>query len=273
MWKSSNPVLTHSDDAFREAYGHMDATGANQTTLGGVVNRTFLLVLLTVCAGAGGYALLGVIGASAIWIGSISAFITVLAVGFLLTRKAHLAPYLAPVYAIVEGVFLGALTALADQILASRGLTVAGGVGLQAFIVTMSAVISMLVLYKLGVRPTRMFMAVIGVATAAIMLAYLVSFIMMIVLGQPLPLISFASAVADKGVMGFLGLGINIFILIVASLWLIIDFKMVEDAVEAGEPKYMEWYLGFALLVTLAWIYYEAVKLVVRLAVLFGGRD
>ncbi len=128
-------------------------------------------------------------------------------------------------------------------------------------------------LYKLGVRPTRMFTAVLGVATMAIMLAYLVSFVMMLILKQPLPLISFASAVSDKGPLGFLGLGINVFILIIASLWLIIDFKMVEDAVNAGEPKYMEWYLGFALLVTLAWIYYEAVKLVVRLAVLFGGRD
>ena len=65
----------------------------------------------------------------------------------------------------------------------------------------------------------------------------------------------------------------NVFILGIASLWLIIDFGMVEEKVVAAAPKHMEWYLGFALLVTLAWIYYEAVKLAFRLAILLGNRN
>ena len=69
--------------------------------------------------------------------------------------------------------------------------------------------------------------------------------------------------------MGFLGLGLNLLILGVASLFLIIDFGTVEKNVEAGVPKFMEWYCGFALLVTLAWIYFESVKLVLRVTVLF----
>ena len=70
-----------------------------------------------------------------------------------------------------------------------------------------------------------------------------------------------------------IGLGINVLILGGASMWLIIDFKLIEDRVAAGGPKYMEWYCGFALLVTLAWIYYEAVKLAFRVAILLGNRD
>ncbi|MHC4903968.1 MAG: Bax inhibitor-1/YccA family membrane protein, partial [Planctomycetota bacterium] len=70
-----------------------------------------------------------------------------------------------------------------------------------------------------------------------------------------------------------IGLGINVFILGVASMWLIIDFKLIEDRVAEGGPKYMEWYCGFALLVTLAWIYFEAVKLAFRIAILLGNRD
>ena len=71
----------------------------------------------------------------------------------------------------------------------------------------------------------------------------------------------------------WIGLGINVFVLLVASLMLIIDFKMVEDHVKAGSPKRIEWFLGFCLLVTLAWIYYEAVQLSARIAILAGNRD
>ncbi|MEE9129848.1 MAG: Bax inhibitor-1/YccA family protein [Phycisphaerales bacterium] len=46
-----------------------------------------------------------------------------------------------------------------------------------------------------------------------------------------------------------------------------------EDVRRAGAPKQMEWYCGFALLVSLAWSYYEAVKLAFRLAILLGNRD
>ena len=66
--------------------------------------------------------------------------------------------------------------------------------------------------------------------------------------------------------------GINVLILGVASLWLIMDFGLVEQQVAAGAPKAMEWYCGFALLVTLAWIYLEAVKLVFRIAVMMNHR-
>ncbi|MHC4990821.1 MAG: Bax inhibitor-1/YccA family protein [Planctomycetota bacterium] len=274
--KSSNPAL-NNDQVFQQYYGQMLGTKpekANVTTLQGVVNKTALLVAIALVGGAIGYSLLQTMPA-VLPIAAITGFIICLGAFFLLAGKPQLSPVIAPIYAIVEGIFLGAFTALADRILEAQQLAVAGGVGLQAFIITMSAVVSMLVLYKTRIiRPTKTFQAVLYTLGGAVMLAYLVSFVMSLIPGVgALPLLSFASATQETGTMGLLGLGINVGILVLASLFLILDFKLVEDQVQAGAPKFMEWYCGFALLVTLAWIYFEAVKLVVRLAVIFGGRD
>jgi uncharacterized YccA/Bax inhibitor family protein len=276
MWQSSNPVL-NNEDAFNQYYGRdmfatRDAAAVPAvTTLQGVVNKTTILVGIATATGAVGYSLF-MNHPQAYWIAAIVAFVICLGIGFVLAGKPALSPIVAPVYAVCQGTLLGAFTAVADGMLASRGLSVAGGVGIQAFIITAAAMVSMLLLYTTRIiRPTQTFRAILGVATGGIMIAYLVSFVLSF-LWQPLPLISFYSAMNSHGPMGLLGLGINIFILGIASLWLIMDFQLVEEKISSGAPKYMEWYCGFALLVTLAWIYYEAVKLIVRLAVLFGNR-
>jgi uncharacterized YccA/Bax inhibitor family protein len=270
--ESSNPALSNQD-AFSQFYGKdMFAAKADVTTLQGVINKTALLVGVAIAAGAVGY---GVFASfpQVMWISGIASLVICLGIGWKLCRQPALAKVLGPIYAVVEGVFLGAFTAVADTILANRGITVAGGVGVQAFIVTAACMISMLLLYKTGiVRPTETLKAVLSVATIGIMLAYLASFILSL-FWQPLPLISFASAVQDQGAMGFIGLGVNILILGIASLWLVIDFGTIEENIKAGAPKSMEWYCAFGLLVSLAWIYLEAVKLVVRVATLFGSRD
>jgi uncharacterized YccA/Bax inhibitor family protein len=269
MLQSTNPAL-RNDNLFNDVYGRL-AGQESTITLQGVVNKTGVLVLLAVGAGAGGYALAGAMP-SAVWISAITAFIVSLGVYFVIAGKPALSPYVAPVYAIVEGVFLGALTAALDATLAKMGYAAAGGLALQAFVITISILIAMLALYSFRIlRPSQTFVSVIKVLTVGIMITYLLSFILSF-FGQALPFVSLSSAFA-AGKAGWIGLGVNVFILGVASLWLIIDFKMIEDRVAEGGPKYMEWYCGFALLVTLAWIYFEAVKIAFRLAVLFGNRD
>jgi uncharacterized YccA/Bax inhibitor family protein len=272
MWKSSNPIL-NNNDTFSQVYGKdMFATKADVMTVEGVVNKTALLVGIAITAGFGGY-LLFQNNPAVIWIAGLASLVICLGMGMVMRGNPARARVIGPIYAIVEGCFLGAVTAIADSILKNRGITVAGGVGVQAFIVTAACMLSMLGMYKFGIiKPTATLKAVVGVATGGIMLAYLVSFILSFI-WQPLPLISFSSAVQDTGAIGFVGLGINLLILGIASLWLVIDFGEIEEHVDAGAPKVMEWYFGFALLVTLAWIYYEAVKLVVRVATLLGSRD
>lgn len=104
------------------------------------------------------------------------------------------------------------------------------------------------------------------------MIVYLISWPLGLLFNIDLPFIGLTSAFG-QGWTPLIGLGINFLILGLASMWLIIDFGMIEEKVQAGAPRHMEWYCGFALLVTLAWIYYEALKLAFRLAILLGGRD
>jgi uncharacterized YccA/Bax inhibitor family protein len=268
MWESSNPALTN-EQAFAHA---MFAPKADVATISGVMNKTGILIVLALLAGSSGYALVATMP-SIMWISAIAAFVICLGFGFLLAGKPHLAPVVAPIYAIVEGVFLGALTGALDSVLRNMGYNVAGGLALQALVITMGVALGMLGLYYTGIlRPTRLFVTIVSTATAGVMFIYLISFVLMIFGGPQLPFISLGSAF-QGGTPALIGLGLNVAILGLASMWLIIDFKMVEDRVNAGSPKYMEWYCGFALMVTLAWIYYEAVKLAFRLALLFGNRD
>lgn len=274
MWQTSNPAIRNGD-AFEQFYSRdMFASRPTTATLAGVVNKTAILVGTAAAAGTLGYWLFFNTTTSILLISSLVSLIVCFGVGYVLCGKPELARYLAMPYAVVEGVFLGAFTALADAILAARGLSVAlGSVGVQAFIITLCVFVAMLVAYRAGIiRPTRMLKAVVVTASGGIMLAYLVSFVLSL-FWQPLPLISVFSAVNDSGWMGLLGLGINVFILGVAALWLVIDFGEIEQRLASGAAPAIEWYCGFALLVTLAWIYYESVKLVLRVASLFGNRN
>lgn len=266
--QSSNPALTN-EDTFRHFY---DAERADVVTVQGVVNKTGFLALLAVAAGAAGYSLV-VRVPSLLWISWLASFGLCIGFFFIMRGNPAKARIIAPIYAIVEGVFLGAFTSMIDTMLNRMGYAVAGGVALQAFIITASIMVAMLGLYSARIlRPTKLFVSVVSVATAGIFLTYLAGTLLWFIFGVDMPFISLSSALTG-GTAGYIGLGINVLILGVASLGLIIDFGMVEQRVKQGGPKAEEWYLSFALIVSLAWVYFEAVKLVARLAILFGNRD
>ncbi len=275
MWQSSNPVLNNNSSAFDEYYGKkMYAEQANVTTVQGVVNKTAILISIAIGAGAGGYWLISTgTSTSFVWISCLASMgICFGAYMVLRSNPAH-ARWLAPLYAVAQGAFLGALSAMLDGWLEGMAIAATGGLALQALIITISIMGSMLALYSMRIlRPTRKFVATVSVLTAGIMITYLISWLLWIFFRAELPLISLSSAFG-QGWMPMIGLGINVLFLGVASMWLIIDFGMIEEKVAAGAPKQMEWYCGFALLVTLAWIYYESVKLAFRLALLVGNRD
>jgi uncharacterized YccA/Bax inhibitor family protein len=64
---------------------------------------------------------------------------------------------------------------------------------------------------------------------------------------------------------GIIGIGFSIFVVIIAALNLILDFDFIEQGVRHQVPKYMEWYGGFSLLVTLVWMYMEILRLLSKL--------
>ena len=81
-----------------------------------------------------------------------------------------------------------------------------------------------------------------------------------------------APSIADQSSIDAALIRINAGILILAALWLLVDLAQIDEAVAAGAPKSMEWLLAFGLIVTLAWVYLEAVKLAFRIAAMFGER-
>ena len=64
---------------------------------------------------------------------------------------------------------------------------------------------------------------------------------------------------------GLIGIGFSLFVVVIAALNLVLDFDFIENAVEKGAPRYMEWYGAFGLMVTLIWLYIEILRLLSKI--------
>ena len=153
-------------------------------------------------------------------------------------------PFLAPVYALLEGVFLGII---------SKAFELRwDGIVLQAILATVAVFFVTLILYVTGVvKVTRRFTMVVIGATLGILLMYAVTWIATI-FGADLTFWNEPSA---------LGIGITVVIAVVAALNLFLDYEFIRRASIAGAPAYMEWYGAFGLMVTLVWLYIEMLRL------------
>ncbi len=240
--RTSNPALNAK--AF-ERFGPAAAVGEGMT-VEGVVNRTaFLLLLLAATAtwtwsqtfaGApvGGFLLGGLLGGFAV------ALVTIF--------KPAWSPVTAPIYAALEGLALGGISALFQ---ASYP-----GIVIQAVALTFGTLFALLVAYRSGLIPvTENFRLGVVAATGGIALFYLVSIVLGF-FGIRIPLIHES---------GWLGIGFSLFVVVIASLNLVLDFDFIEHGAEHGAPKFMEWYAAFGLMVTLIWLYLEILRLLSKL--------
>jgi uncharacterized YccA/Bax inhibitor family protein len=158
------------------------------------------------------------------------------------------APLAAPAYALLEGLALGAIS----QIFDSRF----PGIVANAMLLTFCVLGLMLFLYSTRiVRVTPRFMLGVFMATGAVGLVYLIDFVMRL-FHHPLPYLNDASPI---------GVGISLVIVAIAAANLLMDFAVIEQNVQQRAPKYMEWYCGMALLVTLVWLYLEILRLLSKL--------
>jgi uncharacterized YccA/Bax inhibitor family protein len=160
----------------------------------------------------------------------------------------RLSPYSAPLYAGFEGLFIGGLSAMCEYMFP--------GIALQAAGLTLGTLVILLLAYSTRViSATENFKMGIVAATGAIGLVYLVSFILRL-FGMQIPFIHES---------GMIGVGFSAFVVAIAALNLVLDFDFIENGARRGAPKYMEWYGGFGLLVTLVWLYIEVLRLLSKL--------
>jgi len=165
----------------------------------------------------------------------------------------RLAAYLVPVYGLVEGVFVGGISAYYNNAFAEQ----APGIVMQAVGLTFGVVIAMYLLYRLRIiKATQKFKTIVFTATAGIAVFYLLTWILRM-FGITMPFIHESSTI---------GIGISLVIVAIAALNLILDFDMIENGVAMGAPKYMEWYGAFGLLVTIVWLYLEILRLLSKVA-------
>lgn len=189
-------------------------------------------------------------------------------VGFVLalviTFAQKTAPFLGPIYAAIEGVFLAGISLfVAQRFLAEPGpdgVVPAGATGLifQALLVTFGIAGGMLLAYTSKViRGGPIFNKVIITGTCGVALYAVVLLLLNGLFGMGIPNL-FASASP-------IGIGFTAICVVLASLMLVLDFQMVDHGVKAGAPKYMEWYAAFGITVTLVWLYIEVLRLLAKL--------
>ena len=236
--RSTNPVLKE------KAFAGQLATG-EAMTIQGTVNKTGLLLFLVVVSAAWTWGLSHSETPEAAFPWMIGGVIGGLITGFVTVFKKTWAPVTAPIYALLEGLFLGGISAIFQRSYP--------GIAIQAVSLTFAVMFVMLLAYKFGIiRATRGFKLGVIAATGGIALVYVANMVMGLFFHSQMSFLYSSTP---------LGIGISLFIVVIAALNLIIDFDMIENAARMGAPKYMEWYGAFGLMVTLIWLYLEILRL------------
>ncbi|MEJ7674503.1 MAG: Bax inhibitor-1/YccA family protein [Chitinophagaceae bacterium] len=249
LFKSGNPVL--SEKRFTDTVLDDMVINENAMTVRGTLNKfgfLFLMVMGTAFYSWKEFTEGGNVQ-PLIWTGAIGGLV----VALIITFKKQWAPFLAPAYALLEGLFVGAISAYYNYAFADKApFIIVTAVGL-----TFGTAIAMYLLYAARIiRATQKFKAIIFTATVGIAIFYLITMVMRM-FGMDVPFIHEGST---------FGIIFSLFVVSIAALNLILDFDMIEQGVEAGAPKYMEWYGAFGLLVTIVWLYLEILRLLSKIS-------
>ncbi len=215
-------------------------------TVSGTINKSFLMLLLLIASAAITWTMVFNGQNPIIFIagGAIVAFVLVL----IATFKPQNSSFLAPGYAIFEGLFIGGISAIFDSMYP--------GIVIQAVSCTFVTFFVCFALYKYEVvKVTEQFKSVVLAATLAIATYYLISWLLSM-------FTSFQPVHYGNSMMS---IGISVFVIIIAALNLFLDFDQIEKGVQNKLPKYMEWYGAMGLMITLVWLYIEFLRLLSKL--------
>ncbi|MFT3703597.1 MAG: Bax inhibitor-1/YccA family protein [Agriterribacter sp.] len=246
LFKSGNPTLT--EKMFQSS---ITVDAQNVMTVRGTLNKFgFLFLMVMAAAFFSWYSFnKGVDVSPYMWTGAIGGLILAIVIVF----KKTWAPYLAPAYALLEGLFVGGISAYYNFAFAQK----APFIITQAVGLTFGVAIAMFVLYNMRIiRATETFKSVIITATAGIAIFYLITIVLRF-FNIDIPFIHQGTT---------FGIIFSLIVVGIAALNLILDFDMIEKGADAGAPKYMEWYGAFGLMVTIVWLYLEILRLLSKLS-------
>jgi uncharacterized YccA/Bax inhibitor family protein len=247
--KTSNPAL--GDKTFQDLPGQYGTLGdtAGRMTLNGTINKTGILLLCAIATAGWTWRMFlqshdpatvapwmigGMVG------GLIFAMVTIF--------KKEWAPVTAPIYALLEGLVLGGISAVLDARYP--------GIGIQAVSLTFGTLFVLLFAYRSGLIPvTQKFRMGIIAATGGIALFYVLELVMGF----------FGFHFTTINGNGAIGIGFSLIVVAIAALNLVLDFDFIEKGVQFGAPKYMEWYGAFGIIVTLVWLYLEILRLLSKI--------
>lgn len=177
-----------------------------------------------------------------------------LVVAIIIIFKQSWSPYLAPLYALLEGLAVGAISAVYNEAFNAM----APNIIINAVGLTIGVAFAMYILYSFRViKATEKFKSVIITATAGIAIFYFIVMILRMFGYDNMPFLHEGSV---------MGIGFSLFVTAIASLNLILDFDRIEKGSQMGAPKYMEWYGAFGLQVTIVWLYLEILRLLSKIS-------
>ena len=236
--RSGNPTL--SSKTFTGSFGTVD----DVMTIDGTVNRTLVSLFILLISGTVTFVL------------EIVAFAivgTLIGVVLLITTmvKPEWSPKTVPLYALFQGAALGGISFMFNQLY--------DGIVTQAIVLTVGIFLSLLVAYKSRlIKVTENFKLGVVSATFGIGILYVASFFMSIFGFGQMPIMDLTNS-------SLLSIGFSAFVVVIASLNLVLDFDFIEEAAEKGVPKYLEWRAALGLMVTLIWLYLEILRLLAKL--------
>lgn len=213
LLRTSNPAL--NDRAFQGK----QAVFGEAMTLQGTVNKTGVLLVCAVGPAAWTWNLFLHSPQSVLplmWLGLIGGLIFAMVTIF----KKTWAPVTAPIYALLEGLVLGSVSAMLEMRY--------HGIAIQAVSLTFGTLVVLLLAYRSGLIPvTEKFRLGIVAATGGIALLYFLE----IILGF------FGIHFTTINGAGPIGIGFSVVVVIIAALNLVLDFDFIENGVRAGAPK------------------------------------
>ena len=242
-----NKSFSPTSDVSRDLDNNVVIDYNDTMTVSGTINKSFLMLILLIASAAitwsmtftGYNPMVLTIG------GAIAGLVLVLIASF----KPQYSTFLAPGYAIFEGLFIGGISAIFEAMYP--------GIVIQAVGATFVTFIVCFALYKYEVvKVTEQFKSIVIASTLAIATYYVISWL----------LTMFTSFQPVHHGNSWMSIGISVFVIVIAAMNLFLDFDQIEKGAQQKLPKYMEWFGAMGLMITLVWLYIEFLRLLSKLS-------